>query len=188
VRAWLAIVFATHLSYVVSGCSSDDALEPEGKGVTPAQSYPTVLANLSGRTVVNAGISGELSMDGAARIPGVLARSAPELVILMHGGNDILQNRSQQDLKKNVKAMVSASQAAGAQVVLIGVPEKKLFSSTAPLYKELANEMGLVIEDGIVSSLLKKPAMKSDSVHFNAAGYGAIAERLHDLLKENGAL
>ncbi|MFM5651899.1 GDSL-type esterase/lipase family protein [Aeromonas caviae] len=57
----------------------------EGRGVSPSQSYPSVLANLSGHPVVNGGVSGELSQAGRARLPGLLARHRPALVILLEG-------------------------------------------------------------------------------------------------------
>ena len=62
----------------------------EGRGVNPAQSYPSVLASLSGHPVINGGVSGELSRAGRARLPGLLAEHRPALVILLEGGNDIL--------------------------------------------------------------------------------------------------
>lgn len=58
----------------------------EGRGVNPAQSYPSVLASLSGHPVINGGVSGELSRAGRARLPGLLAEHRPALVILLEGG------------------------------------------------------------------------------------------------------
>ena len=73
-------------------------------------------------------------------------------------------------------------------MVLVGVPKKSLLASTAEIYSELAEEHQIPLEKNIVGSLLKKPAMKSDSVHFNTAGYKALAEAIHELLQESGAL
>jgi lysophospholipase L1-like esterase len=160
----------------------------EGKGTNPESSYPAVLAQLSGRKVINAGISGETTAEGLLRLPDVLADSAPDLMVLMHGGNDILRNLGAAQAKANLRAMIELAIGRGMQVVLIGVPEKRLLSSSAPYYQELADEYDLVFEKGMISSLLKKPSLKSDSVHFNAAGYREIASRLYGLLKDNGAL
>lgn len=159
-----------------------------GKGTTTESAYPAMLANLSGRTVINAGISGETSAEGLERLPAVLQESVPDLMILMHGGNDILRNLGADKARANLRAMIELATGRGTQVVLVGVPEKKLLSSSAPYYQELADEYDLVFEKGMISSLLKKRALKSDSVHFNAAGYSEIASRLHALLQEHGAL
>ena len=72
-------------------------------------------------------------------------------------------------------------------MVLIGVPEKSLLFKTAPFYKELAEEYNLVYEPKLVGRLMRSPSKKSDSVHFNKAGYKEMAEGIYDLLSKNGA-
>ncbi|MCH7371573.1 GDSL-type esterase/lipase family protein [Aeromonas sp. MR16] len=160
----------------------------EGRGVGPAQSYPSVLANLSGHTVINGGVSGEISLVGRARLPALLAEHKPALVILLEGGNDILRGSGEGALKDNLAAMIEAAQGSGAQVMLVGVPRKSLFADGAPLYGELAERYGLVLDNDSIGELLRSPELKSDSVHFNEQGYRTLAERLHGLLKEHGAL
>lgn len=160
----------------------------EGRGASPSQSYPSVLANLSGHPVVNGGVSGELSQAGRARLPGLLARHRPALVILLEGGNDILRGSGEAALKANLAAMIEAVQGSGAQILLVGVPRKSLFADGAPLYEELAEQYGLVLDNDSIGELLRDPALKSDTVHFNAEGYRTLAQRLHRLLQERGAL
>ena len=160
----------------------------EGRGVNPAQSYPSVLASLSGHPVINGGVSGELSRAGRARLPGLLAEHRPALVILLEGGNDMLRGSGEGALKANLAAMIEAVQGSGAQVLLVAVPRKSLFADGAPLYGELAEQYGLVLDNDSLGELLRTPGLKSDAVHLNAQGYGALAERLHRLLQARGAL
>ncbi|MFM5144980.1 GDSL-type esterase/lipase family protein [Aeromonas rivipollensis] len=160
----------------------------EGRGVSPAQSYPSVLASLSGHPVINGGVSGELSQAGRARLPALLAEHRPALVILLEGGNDMLRGSGEGVLKANLAAMIEAAQGSGAQVLLVAVPRKSLFADGAPLYGELVQQYGLVLDNDSIGELLRTPGLKSDAVHFNAQGYGALAERLHRLLQERGAL
>lgn len=160
----------------------------EGRGVNPAQSYPSVLASLSGHPVINGGVSGELSRAGRTRLPGLLAEHRPALVILLEGGNDILHGSGEGALKANLAAMIEAVQGSGAQVLLVAVPRKSLFADGAPLYGELAEQYGLVLDNDSLGELLRTPGLKSDAVHLNAQGYGALAERLHRLLQARGAL
>ena len=157
----------------------------EGRGVNPAQSYPSVLASLSGHPVINGGVSGELSRAGRARLPGLLAEHRPALVILLEGGNDILHGSGEGALKANLAAMIEAVQGSGAQVLLVAVPRKSLFADGAPLYGELAEQYGLVLDNVSLGGLLRTPGLKSAAVHLNAQGYGALAERL---LQARGAL
>ncbi len=160
----------------------------EGYGAPSGSSYPEVLADLTGRTVINAGISGELTASGLQRLPALLDRHDPDLLILMEGGNDILAGLDPAIIRQNLAAMIELTQARGITVILIGVPEKKLFSNTAPLYPSLADEYRLVHEGAVLADLLWDNAYKSDSIHFNAAGYRKLAERIHSLLMDAGAL
>ena len=84
--------------------------------------------------------------------------------------------------------MISLAKENGVQLVLIGVPEKQLFSDVAPFYKELAEEHKLVFDGELISDLLHKRSNKSDMVHFNKMGYQKMAEAIHELLIDNGAL
>ena len=205
--AWLktgliSIALSAALLTLVVGCDSAGSLEELqtgdtilafgdsltfGKGTSRTAAYPAVLEQLSGYQVVNAGVSGETTAEGVVRLPSLLLEHEPALVVLFEGGNDVLQNLNKTETKANLSQMITEIQTFGAQVVLVAVPEKSLFSSAAPWYKELADENGLLLQDNIVSKLIKKPAMKSDSVHFNAAGYRALAEAIHEMLEDNGA-
>ncbi|MGN4934627.1 GDSL-type esterase/lipase family protein [Aeromonas rivipollensis] len=124
----------------------------------------------------------------AGRLPGLLAEHRPALVILLEGGNDILRGNGEGALKANLAAMIEAVQGSGAQVLLVAVPRKSLFADGAPLYGELAEQYGLVLDNDSLGELLRTPGLKSDAVHLNAQGYGALAERLHRLLQARGAL
>ena len=84
--------------------------------------------------------------------------------------------------------MISIARDQGAEVLLIGVPEKNLFSKVAPLYQELAKENNLVLVDNIVSELLRNSKYKSDPIHLNEAGYKVLAETIYASLLTHGAL
>lgn len=158
-----------------------------GVGTTKLQSYPAVLNRLSGREVINAGVSGETTTQGLTRLKSELTQHNPDLVILMEGGNDIMRNHDFRQTRNNLAQMIELIKSKGIDVVLVGIPEKKLFSDSAPFYSELAEKYGLVFESDLISSLLTKSQYKSDQVHFNAAGYEQLASSLYRLLKQNGA-
>lgn len=154
-----------------------------GTGAAPGQGYPEQLAALGPWQVINEGVPGETSDQGLARIDAVLARHRPSLVILWHGGNDILANRDPADIEYNLRAMVDAIHAAGARVLLLGVPEKSLLLSTAPWYPRIAESLDLPYLDDVLGEVLRDRALKADSVHPNTAGYAVIAERVHAALR-----
>jgi len=159
-----------------------------GVGATAATSYPTILAQLCDRPVVNGGVSGETTTQGAKRLPLLLAKTQPELLLLLEGGNDILRNTDPAQIKHNLATMIEHAQSMGIQVVLIAVPEKNLFSSQALFYSELADNYHLVLIDDLIADLFRTPTYKSDAIHFNAQGYRVLAEQIYSVLKENGAL
>lgn len=198
IRAGVIVLFA---GLLLTGCSEPGLSEisptgtvlafgdslTSGVGASPAESYPAVLAKLSGRKVINAGVSGETTPAGLQRLPGLMTQHKPDLLILMEGGNDILRNQPFSGIRDNLADMIETAQQQGIPVVLIGVPEKSLFSSSAPFYAELAAEYDLVFDGHLLGSLLRTMSYKSDPIHLNAAGYRAMAEEIHELLVDNGA-
>lgn len=159
-----------------------------GTGTTPDKSYPAVLQELSGRKVINAGVSGELSAEGLSRLPGLLEEHNPDLLILIHGGNDILKKRNLDRAADNLKAMISLAHSKGVQVVMMAIPNPTLILSPAEFYEVVAEETGVPIEVDAIADILQFPANKADTVHPNARGYRQMAERLYALLQDHQAL
>ena len=162
----------------------------EGYGVASDDSYPTVLASLSDRTVVNAGITGETTAEGLARFTNVINDTNPYLMILMEGGNDFLSlTTSRAVTKANLSAMIDVAKGKDVQVVLLGVPDFIFNTTSASLYQELADEHELVYDGDLIPTLLLTPEYRAnDFVHFTKEGYQKLAEGIHDLLIDNGAL
>ena len=159
-----------------------------GTGANDAESYPAVLAGLTGRKVINAGLPGELSAAGVQRLPELLERERPALLILCHGGNDLLARQNQQLIADNLRTMLRAAAERGIPVLLVAVPSPDLTLKPPGLYADLAREFQMPLEDKALRHILGKSALKSDHVHPNAAGYRLLAESLADLLKKNGSI
>ncbi len=159
-----------------------------GTGARDEESYPAVLARLIGRRVINAGIPGEESGEGLRRLPALLARYEPDLVIVCHGGNDILRRRDPEVTKANLRRMLALVRESGAQAVLVGVPAPGLFLSAAPFYEALAAETGVPFEGEALAEILDDNRLKSDAVHPNGTGYRRLAEALAKRLVEAGAV
>ena len=159
-----------------------------GRGARDEESYPAVLAQLSGRRVINAGVSGELSGEGLSRLPGLLERHQPALLILCHGGNDILRKMDLASMGTNLRRMIDLATSRGIPVVLLGVPRPGIFLSTAEIYDEIAEATGVVYIDDLMADVLGDSSLKSDTVHPNKDGYRRIAEAIHEVLVEHGAI
>jgi lysophospholipase L1-like esterase len=159
-----------------------------GTGAERDEAYPAVLSQLLQRQVINAGIPGEASAAGRARLPALLAEHRPALVILCHGGNDFLRRLDRGKLTANLRQMVEAAREAGAEVVLVGVPQLGLLLSTDPLYGEIAEDLGLPFEEEVVAELLRDREFKSDQIHPNAQGYAVMAERIAEVIRAAGGI
>lgn len=159
-----------------------------GTGADTQAAYPAVLSALIGHRVVNAGVSGETTSEAITRLPKVLDQHHPKLVLLCLGGNDMLLQQPPATIAENLRSLTRAIQASGASVVLIGVPEPKLFGGAPAFYADLADELKLPYEGEVFNEVLKNPSLKSDPIHANAEGYRLVAQRLAELLKFSGAL
>ena len=192
------------LAAALAGCGSNAAKLPRlpadavvlafgdsltfGTGAQPGASYPAVLEKLIGRKVQSAGIPGEVSAAGLARLPAALDDHQPRLLILCHGGNDFLRKLGDDQAAENLRAMVRLARGKGIDVVLIAVPKPGLFPSPPDFYAAIAKEFGLPLEEAALKTILRDNALKSDLAHPNAKGYATLADAVAALLKKSGAL
>ena len=71
--------------------------------------------------ILNSSISGDTTQGGLGRLPRLLDRYQPELVIIELGGNDGLRGINPETTRQNIQTMIVESQAAGANVLLAGI-------------------------------------------------------------------
>ena len=159
-----------------------------GTGATEAESYPIVLGQLLARKVVRAGVPGEVTEGGLARVQEVIDEHKPKLMIVCLGGNDMLRKVDETQTQSNLRAIIKLIQSQGIAVVLVGVPKPALVTRPPPFYETIAQEFGIPYEGKIVTDVLYKPDQKSDSIHPNAKGYRRMAEAIAALLKKAGAV
>lgn len=129
---------------------------------------------MTGYNVINAGLNGDTAANGVTRIVSVVEQHNPKVVILSLGGNDMLR-RNSQNLKSDLKKIISFLKSKKIQVVLLAEPEPSIFAlsaglSDASIYEEVASEENIVVLENIYSKYLSKPEYKSDLIHLNAQG------------------
>ena len=164
-----------------------------GYGANPTESYPARLAELTGWAITNGGVSGDTSAQALARLPELLREHTPRLVIISIGGNDFLRRQPENETRTNIRAIIQACKAAGAETLLVGVPGVGVgaalgYPGDHPLYADLAKAENVPYYANGWSQILGKDALKSDQIHPNAAGYAEFARGLTAYLKENGWL
>ena len=182
------------------GCSDDQAtLEPlspgsvivafgnsltRGTGAAAESSYPSQLAQLSSFAVINAGIPGEVSAEGLRRIETVIQQNKPALVILCHGGNDLLRKLDPGQTEANLRKMIRLIRNSGSQVIMLGVPKPGLWLSSAEYYARIGADLRVPVQTDILPDILSKKDLKADPIHPNARGYRILANSIHAFLKE----
>jgi lysophospholipase L1-like esterase len=160
-----------------------------GSGADKEESYPAMLTQLTGLTVINAGVPGEVTAEGLRRLPALLDRYQPELLLLCHGGNDLLRKINSAMTRSNIEAMIAKADQRNIPTLLIGVPQPALmFLEAAPLYDDIAEQQGLVYQGEVLPEVEADNSLKSDRIHPNADGYRQIADAINQLLRESGAL
>ena len=156
-----------------------------GYNAKPNESYPSILSQLSGMKVINAGVSGETSSEGLLRLPQLLKDKSIKLMILFFGANDVLQRLPMENIKTNLKSMIHMAKEKQIEVLLISVPNLGLFGpSDLSLYNEISKEENVPLLSNMYVEILEQPSLKSDQVHPNALGYTRMAEKIYEKLQE----
>lgn len=160
-----------------------------GKGASKNANYPSVLSRITQHKVINAGISGEITQQGLARLPALLDQHQPELLILIHGGNDLIRKIPAEETAANLIQMIIEAQQRHIKIVMLGVPAPRLFSlSSAEIYQHIAKQHNIPIDLETLPHILSDNNLKSDAIHPNDKGYQLLADHIFSLLVNTGAL
>ena len=196
-------LFFLSIILTISGCGEKTSLSPlsndsvilafgdsltYGYNIARNESYPAKLSTLTGLEVINAGVSGEVSNQGLKRLPKILDEHKPQLMILCHGGNDLLRKLDIGKMESNLRNMIQLSLDRDIPVILLGVPKPGLFLSSFDIYKEIAISMDVIFIEDLIPDILSDKSLKSDTVHPNKEGYSLIAEEIYSLLLDTGAI
>ncbi|WP_092013128.1 arylesterase [Marinobacter daqiaonensis] len=121
--------------------------------------------------VVNASISGETTDGGARRLPELLEKHQPDVVILELGGNDGLRGFQPSVIRDNLAAMIEASQDAGARVLLVGMQIPPNYGARytrrfADMYPELSDQYGTALVPFFLEGIYNRERMmQGDGIH-----------------------
>jgi acyl-CoA thioesterase-1 len=144
--------------------------------------------------VINAGVSGDTSAGGLARIDWVLGDQPSHLLIEL-GGNDALRAIPVATLEANLAGIIERAQADGVAVKLAGMlaPPNlgaRYTDAFAAVYADLAERYEVPLYPFFLAGAIEDPAlMQPDGIHPNPAGVEVIVERIlpHVVTWLNGA-
>lgn len=160
-----------------------------GEGWVQLLDHELKSANVRGRrpvSFVNASISGETTAGGRTRLPALLRQYQPNVVIIELGANDALRGLDIRSTRTNLDAMVKASQAMRARVLLIGMQVPPNYGKRYT--EDLTDAFGSVAKDNgvkLMPFLLKDVADRSDAKQwFQADGIHPLA-KAHPIIAKN---
>ena len=158
-----------------------------GFGLARQETFPALIAERLAKRgrrawrVVNAGVNGETTQGGVARV-GLVLQDAPEILFVALGGNDAMRGVPAARIEANLRAIVEAAIACGSQVVLAGmrVPALVMPSYVEPfnaLFPRIAEAFGLARVPFLLEGVFLNPSLNlPDRVHPNPAGMKILAQ------------
>ena len=131
--------------------------------------------------ILNAGVSGDTSAGGAARLDWALSEQ-PDYVMIVLGGNDLLRGLDPQATRQNLDQIIARLAALNIKTFLCGMlaplnlgPEySREFN---PIYPELAQKYSLAFYPFFLQDVALVPALNQrDGLHPNADGVAKIID------------
>lgn len=162
---------------------------PEGDGLVP-QLQGWLNDHGADAVLINAGVSGDTTAGGAARVAWTLSPEVKAMIVAL-GGNDMLRGLDPAVTRANLETILTVADQAGVKVLLIGMqapgnygPDYK--AEFDAIYPDLAAEHGALFAASFFEGLQEvsgdpaalQPFMQGDGIHPNAEGVKRIVAAL----------
>jgi acyl-CoA thioesterase I len=159
-----------------------------GYGLAPEEAFPAQLeARLKtlgiDAEIVNAGVSGDTTAGGLARLDWALA-DRPEYVLVELGANDALRGLDPAAAKANLEKIIAGIEAKGAKPILLGMLAlgnwgRDYEAQFNAIYPALAAEHRVPLYPFFLDGVAQDPALnQADGLHPNAEGVARIVDRI----------
>lgn len=153
-----------------------------GVGQSSSESYPAQLAAMTGRPVVNSGVSGETSAGGLSRVNGVLQSRKPGYLLILYGANDIIQGVGPNTTVERLRGIIQAAKA-NKTIAIIGTVTPAFswhdymmpsIENINPLITSMANQEGARVAN-TYGALNDETLYQSDGLHHTPEGAKRLA-------------
>lgn len=129
-----------------------------------------LLPHCSNARVINASVSGETSAGGKSRLPELLGRHQPDIVVIELGGNDGLRGLSPIAMRQNLESMITLSRDSGATPVLLGM---RIPPNYGPQYTQLfeqqfqlvSEQQGVPLVSFFLEGIMEHGGFQQDGIH-----------------------
>lgn len=163
----------------------------QGYGLPAEQGFvPQLEAWLQARghdvRLINAGVSGDTTAGGLARIGWTLTSDVQALIVTL-GGNDLLRGLPPEAARANLAGILDAAGAAGVEVLLVGMEAPLNYgpdyqAAFGAIYPDLAADYDTLYVESFLAPVVAAPdlraVMQADGIHPNADGVALIVEAL----------
>ncbi|AAV93752.1 arylesterase [Ruegeria pomeroyi] len=166
----------------------------QGYGLVPEQGFVPqlqrwLMAEGAEVTLINAGVSGDTTAGGAARVAWTLTPEVDAMIVAL-GGNDLLRGIAPEVARGNLATILTEAQRAGVAVLLVGMQAPGNYGADYKvafdaIYPELAAEHSALLAPSFFAGLMAEgdPAaaaglMQGDGIHPNAEGVARIVAAL----------
>lgn len=134
-------------------------------------------------TIENAGVSGDTSTGGLARLDWAISPNTHAIIIEL-GSNDALRGLDPAETEQNLREILLRSQSRNLPILLAGMRAPPNLGSEyaaefEPIYSDLAGEFGTLLYPFFLDGVAAQPALnQGDGIHPNAEGVAVIVERM----------
>ena len=138
--------------------------------------------------ILNSSISGDTTQGGLARLPRLMARYHPQIVIIELGGNDGLRGINPNVSRENMTEMIRLSQQGGAQVLLAGIKLPPNYGVAyleqfESMYADLAREYNTLLVPFFMDGVVFVPGLlQADGIHPNEQGQPVLLDNVWKVL------
>ena len=147
-----------------------------------------LLANGYAHEIVNASISGETTTGGLSRLPGLMAKHKPDVVVVELGANDGLRGFSVERTRASLRSIVDLAQASGARVLLLGIKLPANYGRVYgekfhQIYRDIAAQEDVALVPFFLRGFAEdRRLMQADGVHPSAAAQPLILDNVWETL------
>jgi acyl-CoA thioesterase-1 len=139
--------------------------------------------------ILNSSISGDTTQGGLTRLPRLLDRYQPEIVMIELGANDGLRGIDPDVTRENITRMIRQSQETGARVLLTGIKLPPNYGSAylekfESMYADLASEYGTLLVPFFMDGVALEPELlQADNIHPNENGQPVLLDNVWEVLE-----
>jgi len=137
--------------------------------------------------MINASVSGDTTSQGLDKLPGLLARHSPDVVMIELGGNDGLRGQPVPVIRQNLEAMINLAQES-SRVILVGIrlPPNygpRYVGAFEATYRDLATDPAVTLVPFLLDGVAGvDELMQADGIHPEAAAQPRIVENVWPIL------